>query len=74
MNLVEDIRRVLEESGWSATHLAKEAGVAPPIITRLLSGERKEVRSGTLQRLWPFLYGEKRPAPADPEAPEEARA
>lgn len=61
MNIKTDIEQFLRDTGWNAHRLAQESEVAAPIITRLLSGERKGVHSKTLERLWPFLYGDKRP-------------
>jgi len=69
MNIKQDIVSFLATSGWTATRLAREAGVAPPQLTRLLSGERDGLHSKTVERLWPFLYGDRRPAPSLTPAP-----
>jgi DNA-binding Xre family transcriptional regulator len=61
MDIQNDIKKYLENRRCSASYLAKQAGVAPPIITRILSGERKGVHSKTLERLWPFLYEDNTP-------------
>ncbi|MFW5970493.1 MAG: helix-turn-helix domain-containing protein [Desulfovermiculus sp.] len=58
MDIKQDIKQYLKESGWSASRLAREAGVATPVITRLMTGERKGIHSQTLSKLWPFLYGD----------------
>jgi DNA-binding Xre family transcriptional regulator len=62
MDIKQDIKQYLEVSGWSASRLAREAGVATPVITRLMTGERKGVHSQTLSKLWPFLYGDINPS------------
>lgn len=56
MKLKEDIAIALERNGWKATRLAREAGVAPPVVTRIMSGKRVGVRLETLKKLWPFIY------------------
>lgn len=57
--------------GWSPTRLSKESGVRVNIITRFIKGERQEMRSGTLDRLWPFLFGDRRPTGATWDIPSE---
>lgn len=69
--LREDIRKTLDVTGWPAAKLAKESGVPPACITRLLRGTRGGVHSTTLEKLWPFLYGPKRPDEATWESPTE---
>jgi len=61
MNIERDIRDCLERNGWTPTELARRAGVAPPTITRILTQERYGLHSKTIERLWPFLYGDKQP-------------
>ncbi|WP_424450063.1 helix-turn-helix domain-containing protein [Pseudodesulfovibrio tunisiensis] len=56
MQIKQLIQKTLAERGWTATKLAREAGVAPPVITRILSGERKGLHSTTIEKLWPFLF------------------
>jgi len=56
MNIESDIRAALERTGWNASRLAREAGVKPPIVTRILAGTRKGLHSDTLAKLWPFLH------------------
>jgi len=65
MNIAEEIQNFLEETGWSASRLAREAGLGGvQSLTRLLAGTRKSIHTKTLEKLWPFLYGEKHPTQA----------
>lgn len=57
MNIKADIKAYLEATGMSAAALAKQVDVAPPVITRILTGERSGCHSSTLEKLWPVLYG-----------------
>jgi transcriptional regulator with XRE-family HTH domain len=57
MNIKDDIQRFLKCTGMSAAGLARQAGISAPVITRILSGERKGLHSSTLEKLSPFLYG-----------------
>jgi len=66
MNIQADIKQLLEESGWPASRLASEAGIPAPVITRFLRGDRKGMHTRTLEKLWPFLYGDRRPTPVPP--------
>jgi len=66
MDIPADIREFLKATGWTAKRLAVEAGMEPSTITRLVRGERKGMHSSTLEKLWPFLYGERRPVPVLP--------
>lgn len=70
MDIPTDIREFLTVSGWTAKRLAVEAGVEPSTITRLVRGERQGVNSRTLDKLWPFLYGDRRPVPVPPAGAE----
>ncbi|WP_319764467.1 helix-turn-helix transcriptional regulator [Maridesulfovibrio sp.] len=63
MNIKEDLKKFLEDTGWTAAKLANEANISAPVITRFLSGARKGLHSSTLEKLWPYLYGDKRPKP-----------
>ena len=65
MNIREDIINLLNESGWSQTALALESGVPQSTLSKILTGVSKGVHSSTLEKLWPYLYGEKRPSPAE---------
>jgi transcriptional regulator with XRE-family HTH domain len=68
----EDLRGLLAEAGWSQSRLSKESGVSQGCISRFLSDEEAGMNYRSFQRLWPYIYGEKRPAPAEPGASEEA--
>lgn len=56
MNIKHDIQMAMDRTGWKASRLAKEAGVAAPIVTRILTDDRQGVQPKTLVKLWPFLY------------------
>lgn len=65
MNLAHDLTTFFQESGWSACRLAREAGIkSVQAITRVQKGERQGMHSKNLEKLWPFLYGDKRPLPS----------
>ncbi|MBI9080858.1 MAG: helix-turn-helix domain-containing protein [Pseudodesulfovibrio sp.] len=59
MKIRSDLKKMLFDTGWSQTHLAKRSDVSQSAISKLLSG--KAVRSDTLEKLWPFIYGDQRP-------------
>lgn len=64
MNIADEFTRFFQETGWSPYRLAKEAGIKVEIITRVQKGTRKGIHSSTLEKLWPFLYGDGHPIPA----------
>lgn len=68
MNITNDIRTVLKESGWTQERLAKEANIHPVSLSNLLNEKRKK---SVIDALLPFIYGEKRP-PATPSTPTES--
>ncbi len=70
MNITNDIRTVLKESGWTQERLAKEANIHPVSLSNLLNEKRKK---SVIDALLPFIYGEKRPpaVPSTPTEPEE---
>ena len=74
MNMKQDIKTLLAEVGWSPLNLAAAAGVSKDSIYRLLNGSRKGGNSTTLEKLYPFLYGDKRPAPKPEAAPSKEAA
>ena len=59
MNITNDIRTVLNESGWKQERLAKEANIHPVSLSNLLNEKRKK---SVIDALLPFIYGEKRPS------------
>jgi hypothetical protein len=58
MDIRKDLLNFLNLSGWNPNRLAKEARVSKDVIYRLVRGERKGMNSRTLEKLWPFLYGD----------------
>jgi transcriptional regulator with XRE-family HTH domain len=45
--IAASIRQFLAETGTTGSELAREAGVSPSLISLLLSGKRKDVRTVT---------------------------
>ena len=58
MDIRKDLLNFLNFSGWNPNRLAMEARVSKDVIYRLVRGERNGVNSRTLEKLWPFLYGD----------------
>lgn len=58
MDIQHEIKTFLERSGWNTARLAREAGLAFPIVSRLKSGERKNLTMRTYKKLEPFLCGD----------------
>ncbi len=52
--ITAQIRAAIEKSGKSVYQIAKETGVAHPVILRFLSGER-DIRLATADRLATWL-------------------
>ncbi|WP_424450080.1 helix-turn-helix domain-containing protein [Pseudodesulfovibrio tunisiensis] len=52
---------MLTESGWSQTNLARASQVPQSTISKILNGASKGIHSSTLEKLWPYLYGDQRP-------------
>lgn len=66
-----DVRGFLESSGWSKNKLSSLAGVDWKVINRFTEeGSSVGLNSETIEKLWPFIYGDKRPNPEQP--PKEA--
>ncbi len=59
MNIREDTRKMLKESGKTQKWLAKEAGINLSALSRYLG--MKEPGNTITDKLFPFVYGEKRP-------------
>ena len=57
--------------GWSITRLARESDVEQGSLSRFVNDKLKSLNGETIEKLWPFLYGDRRPAPAEHE-PQEA--
>ena len=49
MKVSETLRKLLEERGWSAYRLAKEAGVSATTVRAALSGEAQQVPASSLE-------------------------
>lgn len=72
MDIKQDILAFLEATGWNASQLAHAAKISQPVISRLLTdgaSRRHGCHSSTLQKLFPFLYGDRRPTTPDPTTP-----
>lgn len=67
MNIKADLETFFRETGWTQRHLATVTGVNEVQISDYKHGRRKP-SSAVLERLWPYLYGPKRPAPQPEEA------
>lgn len=67
MNIRTDLISFLEQTGWTATELAKAASVPPPVITRLIKGTRSGLHTKTFEKIYPFLYGDKHPSRSNDE-------
>lgn len=61
MNIKADIETLLAETGWNVAELVRKTGANKDSIYMLLRGDRKDISTKTLSRLWPYLYGDKRP-------------
>ena len=63
MNIQTDLKQMLAESGWSQERLAKEADLNPSALSKFLGrAEGKAIA----ERVWPFIYGDKRPPAKTP--------
>jgi len=60
MNIRKDLQEMFKATGWTPSRLSRESGVPVNVITRYLKKER-EMRTDTLEKLWPYIYGDKRP-------------
>lgn len=65
MNVIEitreDLNKFLDETGWSACRLAREAGLATQTITRVSRGPRKRLGVSAALAVAPFMFGSLRP-------------
>ena len=59
MNIQSDIKEMLADSGWSTSQLAREAEINPSALFRFLS--KNKPGKSIADRLWPYVYGDKRP-------------
>jgi lambda repressor-like predicted transcriptional regulator len=59
-----DIQAVVSMPGMSINRLSQDAGVEWKVLKRFLSGDGAGISASTLEKLWPYVYGDKRPTPA----------
>ena len=58
MSIQTDIKQMLAEAGWSQERLAREAELNPSALSKFMGrGDGKSIA----ERVWPFVYGHKRP-------------
>ncbi|WP_043806210.1 hypothetical protein [Desulfocurvibacter africanus] len=69
-----ELLKFLDETEWSATQLAKAAGLCTQAITRVTRGQRKRLGPDASEKVTPFLYGEKRPMKDDRRTSERRKA
>ncbi|EHJ49549.1 hypothetical protein DFW101_3553 [Solidesulfovibrio carbinoliphilus subsp. oakridgensis] len=70
MDIINDLRAV-KVSGISDSEIARRTGIPQATIWRLLNEPSASPSYRTIKKLWPFLYGDRRPAPA-PDSPAPA--
>ena len=58
MSIQTDVKTMLRESGWSQDRLAREAELNPSALSKFMG---REEGKAIAERLWPFVYGDKRP-------------
>lgn len=58
MDIQKDIETFLQTSGWNVSQLAKAAGLAVPVVSRLRTGARKGLNMRTFEKLRPYIYGQ----------------
>ena len=73
MNISTDIKNMLAKSGWTQDKLAAEAGVHPTTLSNMLKRIGTDDDKSALGRIWPYIYGDKRPPAKSPAAGEETR-
>lgn len=61
MDIARSIKKFLKVSGWNVYQLAQRTGVPASSLYRLINGQRKSIRTDTLEKLWPYLFGDKSP-------------
>ena len=66
MNISKDLELMLKKTGWTKTMLAKYVGVSRASIHAILTQEESD---SVVDKLIPFVYGDKRP-PDLPEIPD----
>lgn len=63
----EDLRDATLTPGSNRHAIAKKAGVDWASIERFLTNERKALSGKTIEKLWPFVYGEQKSNPSPEE-------
>lgn len=61
MNIKHDLETFLDETGWDIPKLVIASGANKDSLYRLINGSRQGLSYKTLQKLWPFIYGDQRP-------------
>lgn len=64
-NIRRDLGRFTKDTGHSLNWLANASGVEQGSLSRFSRGVQKGLRGETVERIWPFLYGPKRPMKDD---------
>lgn len=71
MNIQTDVKIMLKESGWSQGRLAREAELNPSALSKFMG---RDEGKAIAERLWPYIYGDKRPPAKHPaDTPPEVR-
>lgn len=68
-----ELVRFIEETGWSATRLARASGLTTQAITRVTNGPRKRLGPDASEKVAPFLFGDQHPAMGDRRAAPDRR-
>lgn len=66
MQIQNDIKSMLKESGWSQKRLAEQANINASALSRYLNKKDDDTIAG---KCAPFVYGNKRPEPKDATLP-----
>lgn len=61
MKIKTDIKHMLDETGLNLSDLGRLSGVNQSILSRFINGHQAGLNSKTLEKLWPYVYGDKRP-------------
>lgn len=74
----ENLRREIEElatrPGWSIAKLARESGVEQASLSRFCKGDQRSLNGANIEKVWPFIYGDKRPPDLQELTPEPTTA
>lgn len=61
MDLREEIQAYLDRTGTKAAHLAKEAGVSPSLISRILAGKQLDMAGRNLKKIETIVFDRIKP-------------